>query len=454
MFDKCKSCCTFSVKKILVVTEPGFPASGLQSAPCDEISGQARYPVYINRHRGQRNFPEFDDDMPVVSGEDFHKQDQRYGMNIDKTSISPVCRSENTGIRALTAKNLIQDFGHGSSIGKLLMSALAHDLEHRLKNTGDNRTEKAFREWYCLFGQVENLSPADIKNMQHRVSLKIDIDPDSEISGILFVIHTYYALVVKLLAAQIISKHESATNSGFCEYLSEQEDNSLLNQVNKKIEQGDFFANAGIGEFIEGTIFSWYAGEYSTIPDNSGITDGIRKLLARMALYHIDNSRMADSPDVLKPFYQSLVPEITRKALGEFYTPDWLVDITCECAAIQDWLLPAILDPACGSGSFLLTIIKQKRSAAKSAKLSPEKTLHLILNSVQGLDLNPLAVQAARVNFLIAVIDLVPASGTQIKIPVLLADAIHSPANIIGKFDVVIGKSTLDTMVKFISGIP
>ena len=44
-------------------------------------------------------------------------------------------------------------------------------------------------------------------------------------------------------------------------------------------------------------------------------------------------------------------------------------------------------------------------------------------------DLNPLAVQASRVNFLIAIADLVAAAKIEVELPILLADAVYSPAH-------------------------
>ena len=55
----------------------------------------------------------------------------------------------------------------------------------------------------------------------------------------------------------------------------------------------------------------------------------------------------------------------------------------------------------------------------------------MLIDSVWGFDLNPLAVQVSRTNFLMAIADLLKATpGQQIEIPVLLADAVYSPARI------------------------
>lgn len=53
----------------------------------------------------------------------------------------------------------------------------------------------------------------------------------------------------------------------------------------------------------------------------------------------------------------------------------------------------------------------------------------MLTTTVWGFDLNPLAVQSSRVNFLIAIADLLQqCKGKDVEIPVLLADAVYSPA--------------------------
>ena len=53
----------------------------------------------------------------------------------------------------------------------------------------------------------------------------------------------------------------------------------------------------------------------------------------------------------------------------------------------------------------------------------------MLVESVWGFDLNPLAVQISRTNFLMAIADLLRDSpGQEVELPVLLADAVYSPA--------------------------
>ena len=87
-----------------------------------------------------------------------------------------------------------------------------------------------------------------------------------------------------------------------------------------------------------------------------------------------------------------------------------------------------MLDPACGSGTFLVILIKYIKQRATQQKKNPAETLDLILRNIVGIDLNPLAVIAARTNYLLALGDLVKARKGEIDIPVYQADSVLTPS--------------------------
>jgi methylase of polypeptide subunit release factors len=125
--------------------------------------------------------------------------------------------------------------------------------------------------------------------------------------------------------------------------------------------------------------------------------------------------------DVLKELYQELVDVETRHDLGEYYTPDWLAD-----KIVQDTLRSnpeqSVLDPACGSGTFPYFAIRYKKQKMKS-----EGLLEHILNSVVGIDINPLAVIIAKTNYLLALGDLLKSRIGNINIPIYLANSVDLP---------------------------
>lgn len=131
--------------------------------------------------------------------------------------------------------------------------------------------------------------------------------------------------------------------------------------------------------------------------------------------------------DLLKELYHELLPRELRHALGEYYTPDWLAEYTIDRAGFDALPGSSMLDPACGSGTFLVAAIKRMKRTAQEQGLSAAETAAAIVDGVVGFDLNPLAVIAARSNYLLAVGDLVGAIAP-FRIPVYICDSISVPA--------------------------
>lgn len=329
--------------------------------------------------------------------------------------------------RAVISENLIEDFGHASERGIGMMQALSDSLSEALSCKTSHKIKMLFEEWRTLYGQVADLSPEQLKDISNTVKFNFKGDDKIRIPACLFVIHTYNSILIKLLAAEIVSAHGLTSSRGFAQELAVvADDATLMARINADIEHGKFFDAVGIKGFVEEAIFSWYVdGNKASVTNN--IPHAIRNILIHLSLYRTDN--LDHSRDVLRDFYQGLVPEAMRKSLGEFYTPDWLVDYTVDCAEVTDWLGVRVLDPTCGSGSFLWEVLRRKRLAAASKDMAPAETLAMLARTVWGFDLNPLAVQSARTNYLIAIADLLRAvPGTPFEVPVLLADAVYSPA--------------------------
>lgn len=330
--------------------------------------------------------------------------------------------------RAITIDNLMQDFGHGSANARALMQALSDSLAAELAKKGNTKIKMLYEEWRTLYGQVADMSILQTDAINKEMCFAWTGQATDSMSGRLFVIHTYNSLLIKLLAAEIVSAHDLTAHlqpaQAMAALLS---DTDLLDTLAQDIERAGIFTQAGIKGFVEEAIFSWYLDVARTKAQGPKIVPALRKILAALSLYRTD--RLSHTRDVLKDLYQSLVPGRLRQSLGEFYTPDWLVDFTVNKIKKGSWLDKRVLDPTCGSGAFLLAMLRRISKDAQAAGWTPEQTVEHMCKSVWGFDLNPLAVQTARVNFLMEIAGLLKdAKGLTIEIPVLLADAIYSPA--------------------------
>ncbi len=336
--------------------------------------------------------------------------------------------------RAITAANLAEDFGHDSVTGRTVMQTLSDALGESLNKVGQCKAGMLFEEWVLLYGQVADLNRQQKNKINGTLGFTFNGPDNLQLPAKLCVAHTFHSLLMKLLAAELVAAHGLASSSSLIhDLLALEQDVAFTTALRRDLEQGAFFNAVGLRGFVEEVLFSWYLDAADSSPScRASLCRALRLLLARLAVYRFDAvQKSGRSRDVLRDFYQNLVPEGLRKSLGEFYTPDWLVEHSVNKLDYDSdhWLTARILDPTCGSGSFLLEVIERKRRAATDAGWPASRLLDMLLETVWGFDINPLAVQSSRVNFLIAVSDLLrECKGKNVEIPVLLADAIYSPA--------------------------
>ena len=96
-------------------------------------------------------------------------------------------------------------------------------------------------------------------------------------------------------------------------------------------------------------------------------------------------------------------------------------------AAIDKPLEQRVLDPACGSGAFLFHAIRRLLAAADAQGLDTPAALQRCIEKVVGIDIHPVAVQIARVTYLLALGEerLRDPNRPQLAVPVYLGDALQ-----------------------------
>ena len=214
----------------------------------------------------------------------------------------------------------------------------------------------------------------------------------------LFIRHTYLATLAKVMAWMRISGEKQLPN-----------DEQIVEML-----EGRLFKKQGIENFIEEDFFSWLAREGAV---KTGI-GAVRWLFSLLQNYNLAEL----SEDVLKSLYQELVDPETRHDLGEVYTPDWLAHRIVN-KLLDENPRGALLDPTCGSGTFLYLSIREKRARLRDSA----ETLRHILNAVCGADIHPLAVIVAKTNYILALGDLLKKRRGEVTIPIFLADTIKLP---------------------------
>jgi SAM-dependent methyltransferase len=300
---------------------------------------------------------------------------------------------------------------YDEGVTRLEESLTRHDVGGRMKDT--------LSEGYGLLGAQVQLRP------------------------FLFAVQTYFVLVVKLLAAE-------AASGSFLSTLAR----GRVDRVHAaltRFEAGAVFKEAGItwrDHHEQPGPFTWYL-EGLDRELAAGLSDLAQTLVANRWTYGPtgDHSRWAPA-DLLKDLYQSLVPRRIRAVLGEFYTPDWLAELILDEAGYAGDPSVRLLDPACGSGTFLLQALRRvagKGSAARHGSRGEprsEKAQRLMqaLDSIAGFDVNPVAVEAARANVVLTLAPILGALSGPVRLPVRCCDAVLGPLTLSPpRFDLVVG---------------
>ncbi|WP_418281384.1 Eco57I restriction-modification methylase domain-containing protein [Halorubrum sp. DTA98] len=113
--------------------------------------------------------------------------------------------------------------------------------------------------------------------------------------------------------------------------------------------------------------------------------------------------------DLLGDLYQRYFDPETRKALGEFYTPQPVIDYIMDGVGYDRGVSnERLIDPACGSGTFLVEAVERYIADVEQYEEDPDWKDHLqdlcTRPRVVGLDIHPFAVLMAQIRFVVAVL--------------------------------------------------
>lgn len=110
------------------------------------------------------------------------------------------------------------------------------------------------------------------------------------------------------------------------------------------------------------------------------------------------------SKDILGKAYEQHISKEERKKLGQFYTPDSVIDYIIDQVGISP--RKKILDPACGSGGFLMKAYDTLRKQYVKQGWAEEAVHEQILkDNLFGIDINPFATQLTAMNLLLKDLD-------------------------------------------------
>ena len=246
-----------------------------------------------------------------------------------------------------------------------------------------------------------------------------------DLNKFMFCLETSYALFTRLILAKACEDY-NFPHIDFSEF---------MNTIRAYSRRGDIPLTAWgmlitkwienlreslVESIFEEDIFYWWTDKFNEIKNESidylfsSKVDKELVLFSRsladiiFTLYKYDFSQIAGDP--LGDLYQKYFDRETRKALGEFYTPKEVVKYILDAVGYKGQFITdkRLLDPACGSGTFLVEALRKYLDASKSIaeKYGWGKVLKKLCNEfhIVGFDIHPFATIMAQIHFMLVLI--------------------------------------------------
>ncbi len=180
----------------------------------------------------------------------------------------------------------------------------------------------------------------------------------------------------------------------------------------------DFRNKTGLQGVVESDFFTWPIEVEGGLPLLKAIGHRVARVDWQQA-----------PTDVAAILYETVIPPDERRQLGEYYTPAWLAR-TIVREVVTNPLDQDVLDPSCGSGTFVAEAVTHFIEAAKDTSRNPQEVLEQLRLSVAGIDVHPVAVHLARAAWVLAAQPAIQAAvedgfAANVTVPVYLGDALQ-----------------------------
>lgn len=285
--------------------------------------------------------------------------------------------------------------------------------------------EGAYRFWKRSYAH----KPSKIPESWKKLKMLENVEKDEELLyKFMFCLETAHNIVAKLILAKVcedvglknvsmLKKLEAYMNLKF----SDKRINLIAYPFAIK-EVFDSLRSYLVESVFEDDIFDWWTdiklivGE--SISDwrtrSNFYVESFGEALAKIffALQSFDFRGVKE--DILGELYQHYFDPETRKALGEFYTPIEVVEYILDAVDYkgQKILNQRLLDPACGSGTFIVQALKRylKEAEKRIEKIGDEEEWARVLRDlcekpkIIGFDINPFARLMAQIRFMMEII--------------------------------------------------
>ena len=284
----------------------------------------------------------------------------------------------------------------------ILVQSLLTLFEHQIYKSTE--LQNTFAEW--KLHSKERL-PEKIPRTWKYVFKEMSMGNEQKLN-ILFCIETLLVITFKYILAIVAQNHQLPISLKISQKDS-------ISHVIKLIDIADKHLLYSVAYERK---FNWWFEPYEELLNEKIASEKARSIIDKLneslmsVLKLLEEISLSQDIDILGELYQHVVDVKIRKAFGEFYTPLPVVKLILDSVGYakgNQLRKKTLLDPACGSGSFLVEALKRYISDVKEEAeiYGWSQVLEELCNNLRiwGLDLNPFSCLMAKVRF---VVELLP----------------------------------------------
>jgi len=281
--------------------------------------------------------------------------------------------------------------------------------------------KSVYNFWKISYAKKPEKVPENWKRIMDKVGLEAN---EENLFKFMFCLESAYSLFTRLILAKACEDYKlpyiefSRFIKTEIERTSYRGDITLLAWAvtTKNLIEG--MKQKLVKSVFEGDIFYWWEDSYRELKPGAALYspryekqkgyfgEALAEII--LTLYKFDFSEIVGDP--LGTLYQRYFDKETRKALGEFYTPKEVVEYILDAVGYEGRSIidKRLLDPACGSGTFLVEALRRYLKA--SGEIAEEDGWSSILKKlcneycIAGFDIHPFATFMAQMQFMLVLI--------------------------------------------------
>ena len=293
----------------------------------------------------------------------------------------------------------------------------------------NNRVKTLYDEWDRVFGVMygDDEDATDFTEVSSKIREMYGIDQGQEIDSkrYLFSMQTFFNIFLKLLVYSFLAQMVDPL------FTTEQE--FTKDEINRLFDGNTNESCKLVNNFFESHFLEWFTFTADmNDPDNSFDVQLVNKTLSVVDKFDLSTFvlRPENVQDILQEVYMGLIPKEMRHLMGEYFSPDWIVEHALDMVGYEGDIEKTLIDPTAGSGPFLTQSIK-RIIKKKGGSLTKEDIVQITQNIV-GFDINPISVVSAKANYILIMFSAFfdncdQEFGEAVSIPVFIADSILAP---------------------------